>query len=47
MCDRQAGLLCASRAKVALDLGDPQRAEGWIHRSGPEVFGEISDIETG
>jgi hypothetical protein len=47
MCDRQAGLLCASRAKVALDLGDPQRAEGWIHRSGPEIFGEISDIETG
>ncbi|CAL1165948.1 unnamed protein product, partial [Cladocopium goreaui] len=32
MRQRQAGLLCASRAKVALDLGDPQRAEGWIHR---------------
>ena len=34
---RQAGLLCASRTQVALDSGDPQRAEGWIQRSWPQL----------
>ncbi|CAK9085481.1 unnamed protein product [Durusdinium trenchii] len=29
---RQAALLCASRTKAALDLNDPERAEGWVRR---------------